>query len=927
MLTHLQVTAQGLQLAPLPGLPKPLKDAAGSYGGLSDPTGVAVDAEGAIYIADAQHHRIFRLIRRDGLQIWATYFRIGTGPFASDRFVYIPAATRLERWRPSREAAPRQFEDVEVISESVWSQHQAERLIRCYIQTQEPDPSPNPYPPEPEPRERSALTLEDSLMLACGNAKGERKRSSASLSQETIAQSWEAPYPSHLPAGKLCKSSIDALPSIGGLGSTPRQLNTPRGLAISSTGNLYVADTQNHRIQVFALSNLSLRAIWGKRTGTADLTSAPLTNCLPDAEQQIRWGQPIAGSGLGEFNEPWDVVVDAQETVYIADKNNHRLQKVNPHTGSFTPIDGTRLNAHIFQVLYGTDRRDRFVYIPAQQRLERWAATLGRDPLTLDEVTLVSNAVSSLDAARHLVLDTLNAKGATDILVEWERDYPLASGTPFVHPIHLALDRKERLYVVDETRDFVTVLDRQGRVLGQITYPASSLERFGSPAITVDTQGKLVLALSTGLHRVDFQTGGRYEGCCGTWKGRCTGIAVDTSGELIAVGEDGGGVAQLSPSNRFEKEGIYLSIALDSGIDRCQWHKIVLETDSIPTGTSFKVWTYVSDDERSPAEIESLSAADWQTGQVNGSDFLILSPPGRFLWLKIDLVGNKTETPTLKRLKAYFPRITYLQYLPAVYQADPVSKDFLARFLSIFETVLGSVEHKIDHLVRYFDPDGVPDRAFLEWLAAWVDISFYSSWSLETCRQLLRHAPEFYRLRGTPRGLKRWLSLAFGVEAEILEHFCLRQGENLNQGFVLGERSHLWGNALLARGSLGDTHLGELQLEGTAPPVDRLSGTAHRFTVFIPATQLRPPERDRQIRALIDAEKPGHTQYTLNSVEPRLRVGVQSRLGMDTLVGHYPRLVLNYCATLGSDAILNRASPSTPLPVGSHRAGINLVVG
>ncbi len=29
---------------------------------------------------------------------------------------------------------------------------------------------------------RSALTLEDSLMLACGNAKGERKRSSASLS-------------------------------------------------------------------------------------------------------------------------------------------------------------------------------------------------------------------------------------------------------------------------------------------------------------------------------------------------------------------------------------------------------------------------------------------------------------------------------------------------------------------------------------------------------------------------------------------------------------------------------------------------------------------------------------------------------------------------------------------------------------------------
>lgn len=900
MLTHLQVTSQGLQLAPLPGLAKPLKNAEGTYGGLSDPTGVAVDAEGVIYIADAQQHQIFRLIRRDGLQVWATYFRIGTGPFASDRFVYVPTATRLERWRASRESAPQRFEDIEVISQKVWSQHQAERLVLCYIQTQEPDPSPNPCPPEPKPRD---------------------------LEQETIAESWEAPYPSYLPSGVICKSSIAALPSMGGFGSAPRQFNTPRGLAISAAGNLYVADSKNHRIQVFALPNLVLRTIWGKRAGVADLTPSPITECLPDAEQQIHWGQPIAGNALGEFNEPWDVVVDAQETVYIADKNNHRLQKFDPRTGTFTPIDGTRLNAHIFQVLYGTGRRDRFVFIAAQQRLEQWAASLGRDPLTLDEVTLVSNRVPSLDAARHLVLETLNAQGATDILVEWERDYPLASRAPFVHPTHLAIDHKGRLYVVDEATDFVTVLDSQGRVLGEVTYTSEFSGTLPPTAITVDAQGKLVLANSAGLHRFDFQTGKRYEGCCGRWEGRCTSMATDVSGDLIAVGGDLGGAAQLSPSTRFEPQGTYFSHALDSLIDRCLWHKILLETNPIPTGTSVRVWTYTSDTELSPTEIAALSPADWQTGQMNGNDFLILSPPGRYLWLKIELVGNDTETPTLKRLKAYFPRLTYLQYLPAVYQADPVSKDFLDRFLSIFETVLGSVEHKIDHLVRYFDPDGVPDRAFLEWLAAWVDMNFYSSWSLETCRRLLRHAPELYRLRGTPAGLKRWLSLAFGVQAEILEHFCLRQGEYLNQQFVLGERSHLWGNSLLDRWSLGDTHLGELPLEGTAPPVDRLSFTAHRFTVFIPATQLSPPAQERQIRALIDSEKPGHTQYTLKSVEPRLRVGVQSRLGMDTLVGAYPRLVLNYCATLGSDTILSRASPDTPLPVGTHRTGINVVVG
>ncbi|MFB2881588.1 phage tail protein [Floridanema aerugineum] len=884
-LTNMKVTAEGLQLAPLPGLPKLLNDAAGTFSGLSNPTGVAVDNEGIIYIADAQQHRIFRLIRRDGLQVWATYFQVKTGLFASDRFVYIPAATRLERWQPSPETYPKDFADVEVISESVWNQHQAEKLIRCYIETvgakhlgDNLSVKPKSLYPNASPCQ-SLKTLDDLE------------------EQEVMLNSWEAPYPLHLPGGTLCKSSIDILPGLGGLGNAPRQFNTPRGLAISHTGNLYVADSQNHRIQVFSLSNLSLQKIWGKK-------------------------EP--GSMPGEFNEPWDVVVDAQEMVYIADRNNHRVQKVNPRTESFTLIDGTRLNAHIFQVLYGSERRERFVFIPAQKRLERWAASLGRDPLMLDEVTLVSDAVSSLDVARFMVLEILNAKGSTDILVEWERDYPLAFETPFVHPIHLAIDRENRLYVVDEEKDFVTVLDCQGRVLGKINYSAEFSGTHPPAAIAIDTQGKLIIALKTGLHRIDFQKSGISEGCINIWKGCCHGMALDISGDLIAIGEDG--VAQLSPSKGFEKEGMYVSSCLDSAIERCQWHKIVLETDLIPTGTSFKVWTYASDYERSPDEIAALSTADWQTGQVNGNDFLILSPPGRFLWLKIEMVSNKTETPTLKRLKIHFPRITYLQYLPAVYQADPISKDFLERFLSIFETVLGSVENKIDFIVRYFDPNGVPDRAFLEWLAAWVDMSFYSSWSLETCRRLLRNAPELYRLRGTPAGLKRWLSLAFGVEAEILEHFCLRQGEYLNQQLVLGERSHLWGNSLLDRSSLGDTHLGELLLEKTAPAVNLLSSTAHRFTVFIPATQLRPPERERQIRALIDAEKPGHTQYTLNSVEPRLRVGVQSRLGMDTLVGTYPRLVLNYCSTLGSDTILSRASPNTSLPVNSHRIGINFVV-
>lgn len=884
--TNLQVTPQGLQLASLPSPPVPLKDGKGSFGKITNPTGVVVDSHGAIYIADAKQHQIFKLTRRDSFQVWATFFRISQGPFASDRFVYIPAANRLERWKASGQDVPQNFDEVEVIRDRVFDAIRASQLILCYIQTHESDKVTNLCNPVTEERE---------------------------IEQETIAETWEAPYPSHLPAGKICQSSIEYLPCLGGLGNAPRQFNEPRGLAISKTGNLYVVDSKNHRIQVFALPSLVLQAIWGKRAGAADVTAPVPTppECEPPPEQQIRWGQPIAGSNPGEFNEPWDVVVDDREMVYIADKNNHRLQKADPRTSKFIPIDGTRLIAHCFQVLYGVQKgespsetlRDRFIFIPARKRLERWSGSLGRDPNNESEISILSTTIDTQNAARQLILETINARGSTDILVEWDRDYPLESDAGFESPTHLAIDGNGFIYVVDQAKSYVKVLDREGRVLKNIEFVSDVCGQFPPSAIAVDANGKLVLANGKGLHRFDRKAGDRYDGCCGKLKDGCTSMATDINGDLIVVGS--GGVGQIPPATEFEQKGIYFSQSLDSDIYRCQWHKLLLDTNSIPTGTSIKVWTYTSEIELSPSDIQALQPEDWQTGQINANDFLILSPPGRFLWLKIEFAGSGTDSPILRRLKVYFPRSSYLQYLPAVYQADPVSKDFLERFLSIFETVLGSVETKIDRIAQYFDPDGVPDRAFLEWLASWVDLTFYQGWSLETCRRLLRHAPELYRLRGTPTGLKRWLSLAFGVEAEILEHFCLRQGAYLNQQFVLGERSHLWSNTLLDRWSLGDTHLGELPLEGTMPTVDRLSVTAHRFTVFIPAAQLHPSARESQIRALIDAEKPGHTQYTLNSVEPRLRVGIQSRLGMDTLVGAYPRLVLNRCSTLGYDAVLN----------------------
>jgi hypothetical protein len=81
------------------------------------------------------------------------------------------------------------------------------------------------------------------------------------------------------------------------------QFSSPSGIAVDSAGNVFVADTSNHRIQKF------------------DREGAYL----------LKWGS--AGSGAGQFNSPQGVAVDSADDVYVADSANHRIQKFGPGGG------------------------------------------------------------------------------------------------------------------------------------------------------------------------------------------------------------------------------------------------------------------------------------------------------------------------------------------------------------------------------------------------------------------------------------------------------------------------------------------------------------------------------------------------------------------------------------------------------------------
>ncbi|CAF3785209.1 unnamed protein product [Rotaria sp. Silwood1] len=92
----------------------------------------------------------------------------------------------------------------------------------------------------------------------------------------------------------------------GGLsGSSSTLLNGPCSVTLDSMGNMYVADTFNHRIQLFLV---------GQQNGTTIAGSAG-----------------ISGNSSSLLNTPYALKLDDQYNLYIADTYNHRVQKFACH--------------------------------------------------------------------------------------------------------------------------------------------------------------------------------------------------------------------------------------------------------------------------------------------------------------------------------------------------------------------------------------------------------------------------------------------------------------------------------------------------------------------------------------------------------------------------------------------------------------------
>jgi phage tail-like protein len=383
--------------------------------------------------------------------------------------------------------------------------------------------------------------------------------------------------------------------------------------------------------------------------------------------------------------------------------------------------------------------------------------------------------------------------------------------------------------------------------------------------------GELALA---GLRRAYGDRQPRFlVGSCGP-----CGTPRDDGGARLAEVQRALRLLSLALGRRFEPAGIFISRALDSGRPGTQWHRVSVEFNGDPpAGTRVMIQTFASDDPR-PA------APDWMAPSLqNGPPIpfttdvpeqLVQSPRGRYLWVRVTLASTTGEgTPSLRAIRAWYPRVSWLDLLPTAYRRDPQSAAFLDRFLALFEHVFTGIEDRYVEFSKQLDLDAAP-LDVINWLAALVDLAFDPSWPLERRRALVGEAMLLYRTRGTIAGIERYVEIYTGSRPEIVEGWLERPERPAflgRPGSVLG-----CGLPLLGRGASS----------GQLPDDQLWQRYAHRFTVF--AYIDNDCDKDVVLGAverIVEVNKPAHTVSRIEAVFPSARVGIQSRVGLDLVLG------------------------------------------
>lgn len=423
------------------------------------------------------------------------------------------------------------------------------------------------------------------------------------------------------------------------------------------------------------------------------------------------------------------------------------------------------------------------------------------------------------------------------------------------------------------------------------------------------------------------------------------GIARAPDGRLVYGAASGGWRHAIPARLRYARTGRVVTYRLDSGVLHNEWGRVFLDA-CVPEGARIKLHCTTTDELDPDAELPPLPwvpppnvvlatlvrpeltpplppAADVPAENAaeqelhrreSGRDLPwsrpaagdpfetyeapVLAPPGRYLWLTLDLSGTSRVTPSVRAVRVEHSSHDLLRRLPRTFSREPQAASFLRRYLAILEGTSFELDARGDSRERLLDPRVTPPE-LLPWLASFLGLVLDERWPVCARRTLVREAAELFRLRGTVASIERLLEIYLGRRPLIVEHFKLR---GLGGVLVGGSPDAAASGAIVGAG----LRVGGAAGTDTEPGADAFVTHAHRFTVVVPG--LLASEQLLAVRDALDLHRPAHTLFDVCTVGSGMRVGRGLHVGLLSTIGRtggFDTLQLGE-SSLGRGAVVGR---------------------
>ncbi len=207
--------------------------------------------------------------------------------------------------------------------------------------------------------------------------------------------------------------------------ATSAQLKYPYGIAVDSSGNLYIADTLNNRVRMVDISG-TITLVAGDGTAGSTLNTSP---------------------ALSELDSPYAVAFDsASASLYIDDYNNDRILMV--HGGTIKLAAGTGVAGYYGDGGPATSARINYPY---------GIAVDSASNLYIADTS--NNLIRKVDASGNISTVAGSPSG-----YGYSGDGGPATSALLHYPAGIAVDTAGNIYVADQNNSVIRKVDTSGNI-------------------------------------------------------------------------------------------------------------------------------------------------------------------------------------------------------------------------------------------------------------------------------------------------------------------------------------------------------------------------------------------------------------------------------------------------------------------------------